>query len=71
MHYKFVRFFDVIISVVVLIVLFPLFIIISILILMFDGRPVIFKQNRIGYCGKKFKILKFRTMKNNFLKMKN
>ena len=35
---------------------------------MFDGRPVIFKQNRIGYCGKKFKILKFRTMKNNFLK---
>ena len=42
---------------------------ISILILLIDGRPVIYKQIRIGHLGKKFKIFKFRTMKNK--KMKN
>ena len=68
MHKKFIRFFDIVISIFVLIILFPLIFLISIFIFLFDGMPVIFKQNRIGYCGKKFKIFKFRTMKNNSLK---
>ena len=35
------------------------------LIFIFDGRPLIFKQVRVGIHGKKFQIYKFRTMENN------
>lgn len=61
-----IRFFDIIISILVLFFFSPLLITISILILLIDGRPLIFKQSRVGYNGKKFIILKFRTM-NNFI----
>ena len=37
-------------------------VIISILILVFMGRPVLFKQQRAGLRGKPFYVLKFRTM---------
>jgi lipopolysaccharide/colanic/teichoic acid biosynthesis glycosyltransferase len=42
--------------------------IISILILKIDGKPIIFKQYRMGFKGKKFIIFKFRTMRNVVLK---
>ena len=71
MKNKLTRIFDIFISILILVILFPLIVIISILIFVFDGRPVIFKQIRIGYRGKKFQIFKFRTMKNNFLKNEN
>lgn len=38
------------------------------MILLIDGRPIIFKQVRIGFQGKKFFILKFKTMKNSIFK---
>ena len=63
-----IRFFDVLISIFVLFSFFPLMILISLLILLTDGRPVIFKQYRIGYRGRKFKIFKFRTMSKFILK---
>ena len=63
-----IRIIDVLISIIVLIIFFPIIFIISILILIIDGRPVFFKQSRIGYKGRQFKILKFRTMKNIILK---
>ena len=65
-----IRFFDIIISILVLFFFSPLLIIISILILLIDGRPLTFKQSRVGYNGKKFIILKFRTMKNFISKNK-
>ena len=71
MNYKLIRIFDILISTCLLFALFPLIVIISLLILIFDGRPILFTQNRVGYCGKKFKIFKFRTMKNNVLKNDN
>ncbi|WP_435116907.1 sugar transferase [Candidatus Pelagibacter bacterium nBUS_49] len=64
-----IRFFDISISILSLLVLLPLLVIISSLILMIEGRPIIFKQNRIGRGGKKFVIYKFRTMSN--IKYKN
>lgn len=63
-----IRIIDVLISIFVLIIFFPILFIISTLILVIDGRPVFFKQVRIGHAGKQFKILKFRTMKNVILK---
>ena len=63
-----IRIFDILISILTIVILFPLIVLISLLIFLCEGKPVIFKQIRIGYNGKKFKILKFRTMKNNSLK---
>lgn len=64
----YIRFFDNIISSLLIAFLSPLIIFILILIFLFDGKPLIFKQVRIGHHGKKFKIYKFRTMKNNSTK---
>mgnify|MGYP001200723095 CR=1 FL=1 len=69
MNNNLIRIFDIVISTFSLLILSPLILIISILIFLIDGRPIIYKQIRIGYLGKKFKIFKFRTMKNK--KMKN
>ncbi|MDA9665508.1 sugar transferase, partial [Candidatus Pelagibacter sp.] len=43
-------------------------VIISILVLITDGRPIIYKQLRVGHMGKKFLIYKFRTMSNLIFK---
>ena len=45
--------------------LFPLLLVTSILSLIFQGKPVLFRQERVGYKFKCFKIYKFRTMKFN------
>ncbi len=55
------RLFDIVFSLVGLVVLSPLFLVFSI-ILLFSKGPVIFRQERIGYKGKPFTIYKFRTM---------
>lgn len=47
-----------------LIILSPLLIIISILIMISMGRPVLFKQHRVGKDEKEFSMYKFRTMTN-------
>lgn len=56
------RFLDVILSVLVLIILSPLFIIIAIIITCESRGGVIYSQTRIGRYNKDFKLLKFRTM---------
>ncbi len=62
--YSFVkRVFDILLSLIGLILLSPLFLIIAILIKKEDGGPVLFKQTRTGYLGKEFKVLKFRSMR--------
>lgn len=48
-----------------IIVLFPLFIIISIAIYIDNPGPIFFIQNRIGLGGKTFKLYKFRSMIKN------
>ena len=57
------RLFDFLISFVAIIVLIPLWIILTIAIFVTDPGTIVFKQNRVGKNKKIFKILKFRTMK--------
>lgn len=60
----FKRLFDIIVSLVCLVIFSPILIILSIMIYFKLGSPVIFKQERPGKNGKIFKMLKFRTMLN-------
>ena len=59
------RLFDIIFSFLGLILLLPLFIIVSILIKVDSSGPIFFLQERVGLYGKYFKIIKFRSMKVN------
>lgn len=56
---------DLLCSLIGIVILFPLFLIISILIKASSKGPVFFVQERIGINGRKFKLYKFRTMVNN------
>ncbi len=56
------RFTDIALSFAVLLLGFPLWALISILIKLDSPGPVIYKQERVGQNGKPFTILKFRTM---------
>ncbi len=57
------RVMDVMISSTLLIVLFPLLFFITIGILLTYGKPVFFRQERVGRNGTLFGLYKFRTMK--------
>ena len=50
-------------------ILLPLWIIIAFLILIFNGKPLIYSHPRIGQNGKIFNCYKFRTMKDNIDKI--
>lgn len=59
------RFFDLLFSLLGLIMLLPLLAVISIIIKLDSPGPVFFRQIRVGRYGEPFKIFKFRTMVNN------
>ena len=56
------RAFDILVAWVLLAVLSIPLMLVGGLILLRDGRPVLFSQERVGRHGKPFRILKFRTM---------
>lgn len=60
----FKRFFDIILSLIAIIILSPVYLIISVLVLFFMGWPILFKQPRPGKNEKIFNMYKFRTMTN-------
>lgn len=59
------RVFDIVVAVAVLIMLSPIFIILSLAIKVDSKGPVMFRQVRVTQYGKQFRIFKFRTMVNN------
>jgi lipopolysaccharide/colanic/teichoic acid biosynthesis glycosyltransferase len=56
------RVFEIIISLFALVLFSPLLILVMLSIIIFDGRPVFFKQIRVGIGGSDFFLNKFRTM---------
>ena len=58
------RMFDILFSLVFIVVFSPLLIVISFFIVIFQGTPIFFKQDRLGKDHKKFKIIKFCSMTN-------
>jgi lipopolysaccharide/colanic/teichoic acid biosynthesis glycosyltransferase len=59
------RFFDIVFSLLAIILLSPLFIPIIILLLLTGEHEVFFRQDRVGYKNKIFRIWKFATMLKN------
>jgi sugar transferase (PEP-CTERM system associated) len=56
------RLFDLVVSVSILTIALPIMLLTSIAILMDDGRPILYRQMRVGMLGKPFELLKFRSM---------
>ena len=56
------RFFDLFFSSLFLIILFPFFLLISLLVKLSSKGPVFFIQKRIGRYGQHFNMIKFRSM---------
>jgi lipopolysaccharide/colanic/teichoic acid biosynthesis glycosyltransferase len=65
------RYCDVVGSLFLLIVLFPLFILIAVLIKLDSPGPVFFRHHRVGKNGKHFVLWKFRSMKTEVPKYEN
>ncbi len=63
------RCFDFFVSSIMLILLFPLFLILALAIKTDSRGPVFFRQERVTQYGRKFRIFKFRTMVNNAEKL--
>jgi len=57
-----IRFFDLLFTVLGLIILSPLFLIVAIWIKLDSNGPVFYRQTRVGRNSKDFKLLKFRSM---------
>jgi sugar transferase EpsL len=60
------RLFDITFALIALVVLSPIILVTAILVRIFLGTPIIFKQQRPGFKGRPFVIYKFRSMVDTF-----
>lgn len=58
------RLFDIITSIIGIIILSPILLLISLLIIFESGFPILYRQKRVGKDNKDFFLLKFRSMNN-------
>jgi sugar transferase EpsL len=56
------RIFDLVAASLAVLILSPVLLLLSALELIFGGSPILFLQQRPGYAGRPFRIIKFRTM---------
>jgi sugar transferase EpsL len=59
------RIIDIVLATILLVVLLPLLLVIGLLVRLFVGSPILFRQIRVGWGLKPYAILKFRTMTDN------
>ncbi|OYP43134.1 exopolysaccharide biosynthesis polyprenyl glycosylphosphotransferase, partial [Lachnotalea glycerini] len=57
------RLLDLVLSLILLVIASPFMLIIALLVKLYDGGPILYKQERLTIGGKKFMIFKFRSMK--------
>jgi len=58
------RLLDLLLTLLSLLVLSPFLLVIALLVRVYHGKPILFRQLRPGYQGKPFSIYKFRTMRD-------
>ncbi|MFF5493585.1 sugar transferase [Streptomyces aquilus] len=58
------RALDITVSLVLLLLLSPLLLLLGVLVRVVDGRPVLFRQPRVGEGAREFTLYKFRTMRH-------
>ena len=63
------RLFDIVVSLIMLVILAPVFALVAIAVKIDSPGPVFFRQVRVTQYGETFRIFKFRTMVNNADKM--
>ena len=63
------RLFDLLLSGLLIILSAPVMVAVALLIASIDGFPVLFVQPRSGYLGGVFRLVKFRTMRESFVKI--
>lgn len=61
----FKRLFDIVVSIIMLLILSPVFLVLAIAIKLDSKGPVFYRQVRVTQYGKEFRIFKFRTMVTN------
>lgn len=59
------RLFDLVTSLLLLIVTLPIMLLTALLILIEDGRPLFYRQERVGKGGETYMVIKFRSMFND------
>tara|TARA_B100000795_G_scaffold107137_1_gene79131 strand:- start:1861 stop:2439 length:579 start_codon:yes stop_codon:yes gene_type:complete len=59
------RFFDLLVVMIALILLFPVFLTAFLIVFISDGLPVFYSQKRVGLDGEFFNLYKFRSMKRD------
>lgn len=57
------RLFDIALSIVLMLILSPLLVLIACAVWLGSGRPILFRQPRVGREGQEFTVLKYRTMR--------
>ena len=61
-YYRYKRVIDFVVAFLAMVIFSPVFVLVSILVLLDFGAPVVFWQKRIGCNGKTFLLYKFRTL---------
>lgn len=61
----FKRIFDIIVSIIMLVILSPVFLVLAVAIKLDSTGPVFYRQERVTQYNKRFRIFKFRTMQHN------
>jgi sugar transferase (PEP-CTERM system associated) len=59
------RLFDIVISLSLLVIMFPIMLATALIIVFESGFPIIYRQERVGLRGRPFDVLKFRSMRQD------
>lgn len=59
------RIFDILVATILLILFSPLMLLTAVLIVLEDGFPVLYRQERVGLNGRLFNVIKFRSMRRD------